>query len=823
MRHLRSIFLILPILFILLTLFAQDGDAASPTRTAGGDGGTRYDRACGENEVMVGLSGKAGQWLDGMAPWCVPLSQNGRWQGAPHRLASTGGDPGWPAKPFQSICPANFAIGGFSGKEGRYLDLLTIECRALGSDGKLTGPMTPMLAGGTGGGTAFNPIRCADNQPATGAYGKSGIYVDSFGLKCTPESIWRPVFHFSPKTGWMNDPAGLVFLNGQYHLHYQAIPDDVSFDAGKMTWGHATSANLVDWTRMPPALSVGSNPLAHAPFTGSAVALTGAAASAPPCSCGAAQCILVIFTRSLIPIGNQYQALSPSCDNGRTYAALREQKIIERPWNSTPYERINFRDPKVFRYQASSGQGYWVMALAAGTDVKFFRSSDLVSWAPLSQLRIYTVEQLTGPFVETPDLVPLTVQGSTEQKWALLFAEGYLPTLVCGTVPPNILGGTEIRKACEQPAILGNYSKSLYLIGDFDGTRFVPDPPAPQPGGPWRSFARLLDAGPDFYAPQTWVVPTTPQLAAPPSSPTFVVPQTGVVQTTPRLSLPTAPTGIQPRGLEEKQASQKSAPEEVPDQEIASRAIPVASTAKYILAGWQSNWRYAHALPTMTWRGHLAIPRELSLIKQGTDCFLIQRPVAQLEAKRSPSFQGHVRNVPITTGLNIPVPTWRSTHYEAVMTLDVGSASAISVHVRARGSEQGATIGWRREASIGLPRGGDLRSVQPGSIVANSVDGTLFLRRSAQSFDAGGSAPAGYNGEWPVAFDGRTKASLPLSNGKLTLRLLVDRSSVEAFAGDGRVVLSAVMFPDSDNLEFQIASGSGTATLEALDLYEITD
>ena len=805
-------------LWFTVILSPMAGWAASPTQTAGGTGGTRYDRACGDDEVMVGLSGKAGQWLDGMAPWCVPLGQNGRWQSAPHPLASTGGDPPWPAKPFKSICPTNSAVSGFSGKEGQYLNFLMIECRALGSDGRLTGPLLPIPAGGGNEGTAFSSIRCADNQPATGAHGKSGIYVDSFGLKCTPESIWRPVFHFSPNTGWMNDPAGLVFLNGQYHLHYQAIPGQVSFDPEKMSWGHAVSTNLVDWKSRPTALSVATSPFPHAPYTGSAVALTGAAAGAPPCSCGAAPCILAIFTRHLIPVGNQYQAVSPRCDNEETHALRREQKVLER------LPSLNFRDPKVIRYQSSSGQSYWVMVLAVDTKVELFKSNDLLSWSPLSHIQIYPQfpPQLTGPFVETPDLVPLPVEGSNEQKWVLLFAEGYLPPLVCGMVPPNIPGGSELLRACEHPAILGNYSKSFYLVGEFDGTRFIPDPPGPQPGGPWRSLARLLDAGPDFYAPQTWMVPTTPWFPTASGLPTVGAPQSGITPTTPRIPTPTAPIGVRPRGLEEP-VSQESASGEAPDQDVTARGISRGGDPKYILAGWQSNWRYAHALPTMKWRGHLAIPRELSLVKQGTDYLLIQRPVIQLEAKRSPSIQGHVRNVPITTGLNIPVPTWRSTHYEAVMTLDVGSASSISIHVRARGSEQGATIGWRRESAMGLPRAGDMRSVQPGSIVANSVDGTLFLRRSAQSFDAGGSAPAGYNGEWPVAFDGRTKASLPLSNGKLTLRLLVDRSSVEAFVGGGQVVLSAVMFPDSDNLEFQIASGSGTATLEALDLYEITD
>ena len=145
------------------------------------------------------------------------------------------------------------------------------------------------------------------------------------------------------------------------------------------------------------------------------------------------------------------------------------------------------------------------------------------------------------------------------------------------------------------------------------------------------------------------------------------------------------------------------------------------------------------------------------------------------------------------------------------MTVDVGSSSEISIHVRARGSEQGATIGWQRSSSGLVPVG----ALQERT-VAKPAGGRLYLKRSVQSFDAGagGPAPAGYNGEWPT--------SLPLPNGKLTLRLFVDQSSVEVFAGGGRVVLSAVMFPDSDNLEFQIASDSDTATLDALDLYELT-
>lgn len=763
-------------LCLTVSLSPLIGWAAAPTPTAGGTGGTPYVRDCGNGEVMVGLSGKAGQWIDGMAPWCVPVGPNGGWQSAPHSLASIGGNgnPAWPPTSFQSICPTGHAVSGFSGREGQYLDFLTIECRALGSNGRLTGPTSPLPGAGGARGTAFGSIRCAGDQPATGIHGKSGTYVDSLGLKCTPESIWRPLFHFAPQRGWMNDPAGLVFLNGQYHLYYQAIPGQVTFDPERMTWGHAVSTNLVDWASRPTALSVASSPLRHAPYTGSAVALSGPSANAPPCYCGAAPCILAIFTRHLLPVGNQYQAVSPSCDSGETHPLQRQQKVLER------FPSLNFRDPKVIRYQSASGQGHWVMVLAVDTRVELFKSTDLLTWSPLSVVQIYpqSPPQLTGPFVETPDLVPLPVEGSTEQKWVLLFAEGYLPPLVCGMVPRNIPGAVELLRACEHPAILGNYSKSFYLVGEFDGTSFVPDPPGPQPGGPWRSFARLLDAGPDFYAPQTWVVPTSAGIRA-----------------------PTAPSGVRPTGVAQP-----------------GSLVPVTtggSAPRYILAGWQSNWRYAHVLPTANWRGHLAIPRELSLVKQGADYVLVQRPVVSLEAKRSSSIQSHVRNVPIRQGLNIPVPNWRSTHYEAVMTLDVGSASTVSTHVRARGSEKGATIGWQR---MGLP----LVGIQPGSIVAKPLAGRLFLKRSAQIFDTGGSAPGGYNGEWPVAFDGRTVASHTLPNGKLVLRLLVDQSSVEAFVGDGRVVLSAVIFPDSDNLEFQIESNSDTAMLDALDLYELT-
>ncbi|MGH7534675.1 MAG: hypothetical protein ACREMG_03715, partial [Gemmatimonadales bacterium] len=335
-----------------------------------------------------------------------------------------------------------------------------------------------------------------------------------------------------------------------------------------MVWGHATSPDLVTWTALTtnnPATWV-LKPMTDkgqtwSPFTGSAVAITDARASAPPCSCpSGSPCIAAIFTRHSNQTMYQHQALAPSCHAGMSFDH-QGTPVLDNPEYAAG--RIHARDPKVFWFQSpAAAQGKWVMVLAAGDRVRIYDSPTLVpgSWSHRSDVVIYPRYEIAGPFVETPDLVELAVENrpGARPKWALLFGEGFIPPGICSSIPALPLLSA-VRNECKTR--LNNPSRGLYLVGDFDGLQFVAEsrPPGGVPGWP-------LDSGPDFYAAQTWIV------ARPLSLPSNLQ---GATRADPG----------RPQG-----------------------ATPLAAPLpRRVMVGWQNNWRYAHLLPTTEWRGHASI------------------------------------------------------------------------------------------------------------------------------------------------------------------------------------------------------------------------
>jgi fructan beta-fructosidase len=265
----------------------------------------------------------------------------------------------------------------------------------------------------------------------------------------------RLLFHFSPPEKWMNDPNGLVYDNGQYHLFYQYYPDSTVW--GPMHWGHAVSNDLIHWTNLPVALFPDS--LGYI-FSGSAVVdrdntsglQTG---NDPP--------IIAIFTqhneskRRRGSMEFQYQSLAFSNDKGSTFT-----KYTNNPVLLNPGER-NFRDPKVIWHQNSRK---WIMVLAAGQRVQFYRSANLLKWEYLSDFGIDAGAH--GGVWECPDLFPLKIKDTT--KWILLVSIN----------PGGPNGGS-----CTQ-----------YFVGDFDGTSFTNDNS--------KETELWLDYGPDNYAGVTW-------------------------------------------------------------------------------------------------------------------------------------------------------------------------------------------------------------------------------------------------------------------------------------------------------------------------------
>lgn len=261
---------------------------------------------------------------------------------------------------------------------------------------------------------------------------------------------FRPQYHFTPPQMWMNDPNGLVFYKGEYHLFYQYHPDDTVW--GPMHWGHAVSTDLVNWTHLPIALypdEIGTI------FSGSAVIDWHNTAGFGE------EALVAIFTHN--DDGRQSQSLAYSIDKGRTWTKYSGNPVIEPPHNIR-----NFRDPKVFWYEQTTGDGHWVMSIAAGNIILFYTSPDLKVWEPSGGFGL-TYGATCGVW-ETPDLFELPVDGGPETRWVL--------TVGIGACAPA--GGSGVQ----------------YFVGDFDGQTFTSEEA--------EDIVLWADFGADFYAPQSW-------------------------------------------------------------------------------------------------------------------------------------------------------------------------------------------------------------------------------------------------------------------------------------------------------------------------------
>lgn len=256
---------------------------------------------------------------------------------------------------------------------------------------------------------------------------------------------YRPVFHFTPPSMWMNDPNGLVYFGGEYHLFYQYHPHSDVW--GPMHWGHAVSRDLVNWQHLPIALYPDENGVI---YSGSAVVDWNDSAGFGK------EALVSVFTckKDL----SETQNLAYSTDRGRTWTKFAGNPVIP-----TPSGLRDFRDPKVFWHI-----DHWVMVLAAGSEAHFYTSPDLKAW--LFSGRFGMGFGATDGVWETPDLFELPVDGGPEMRWVL----------TAGISTGGPAGG----------------SASQYFVGQFDGATFTSENP-PQ-------TVLWADYGADFYAPQSW-------------------------------------------------------------------------------------------------------------------------------------------------------------------------------------------------------------------------------------------------------------------------------------------------------------------------------
>ncbi|HEV2381904.1 MAG TPA: glycoside hydrolase family 32 protein [Terriglobia bacterium] len=264
------------------------------------------------------------------------------------------------------------------------------------------------------------------------------------------DESFRPQFHFTPAKNWMNDPNGLVFYKGEYHLFYQHNPFGNLW--GHMSWGHAVSPDLVHWRHLPVAIPERNGVMI---FSGSAVVdwqnSSGFCKSSDPRD---PSCLVAIYTGATA--GRQNQNLAYSNDRGRTWTGYAHNPVVD-------LQRADFRDPKVFWYKPAQR---WVMvaALPPQHKVRFFGSLDLRHWTALSD---FGPAGAVGGVWECPDLFELPLEGQPgETRWVLSV----------NLNPGGVAGG----------------SGDQYFVGRFDGVRFENENPP--------DTILWADYGKDFYA-----------------------------------------------------------------------------------------------------------------------------------------------------------------------------------------------------------------------------------------------------------------------------------------------------------------------------------
>lgn len=266
---------------------------------------------------------------------------------------------------------------------------------------------------------------------------------DTFDTSNT--DYYRPVYHHTPLYGWMNDPNGMVYKDGEYHLYFQYNPYGSKW--GNMHWGHSVSTDLIHWNHLKPAIA--RDTLGHI-FSGSTVVDKNNTA-------GYGDNALIALYTSASDEHGQIQCMAYSTDDGRTYTKYEKNPVL------LPFDGLkDFRDPKVFWYEPDKK---WVMIVSADKEMRFYASQNLKDWEYMSAFgKGYGAQP--NQF-ECPDFIQLPVNGDkNKMKWVMLV---------------NI-----------NPGCMFGGSATEYFVGDFDGKEFTCDTKP--------ETVKWLDYGKDHYA-----------------------------------------------------------------------------------------------------------------------------------------------------------------------------------------------------------------------------------------------------------------------------------------------------------------------------------
>lgn len=638
---------------------------------------------------------------------------------------------------------------------------------------------------------------------------------------------FRPQFHFTPATNWMNDPNGMFFYEGEYHLFYQYNPFGDKW--GHMSWGHAVSPDMVHWKHLPLALAEENDIMI---FSGSAVVdwknTSGFGKDGKPP-------LLAIYTGHYTKKPLQNQQIAYSNDRGRTWTKFQGNPVLD-------INDKDFRDPKVIWHEPTER---WVMAVAWPTHkkVRFYSSPNLKDWTHLSDFG--PAGSTTGIW-ECPDLFPLSAKRG-DNRWVLI--------VNVGSGAPA--GGS----GCQ------------YFVGSFDGTRFSLDPSYPKPQSEFVPQGKLIADFENGYgdwqisgdafaeAPargtlanqqevagfrgqslvntyhrgdQTRGKLTSPEFEITHNHLSFLIGgghlpgRAGICLLidgrTVRIATGDNAERLSWKSWNVSEFRGKRARVEIFDQEtggwghinvdhivLADQPARPASVpalwadfgpdfyaavtwsdipkrdGRRLWLGWMSSWPYAGDVPTSPWRSAMSIPRELTLRQTSEGLRLFQQPVKELEKLRTKKFQK--KNATISE-LNewLSKEKFSGPMWELELEFDAKSLS-----------KNGG------ELALHLLRAANQQTI----LRYNTETSTVSLDRTQSG-----------NTQFHNAFANTFRTQLTKANTS-PLRLFIDTSAIEVFGNEGEAVITALVLPKDATEPIQFKAANEKLTIHRFTAWKL--
>ncbi|MEO1596487.1 MAG: glycoside hydrolase family 32 protein [Pseudomonadota bacterium] len=632
---------------------------------------------------------------------------------------------------------------------------------------------------------------------------------------------FRPKFHFSPPLAWMNDPNGMVYWDGEYHLFYQYHP--YSNVWGPMHWGHAVSRDLVHWENLPIALYPDKE---GAIWSGSAIIdhqnTSGLGSEEQPA-------IVALYTQHDhvehdIGTSDRYQTqgLSYSTDNGRTWNTYKENPVLDNPGIR------DFRDPKVVWFEP---QQKWIMTLAAFDHIRFYSSKNLTDWTFESRFSGWGASE--GVW-ECPDLIEMQVVGEDTKKHVLIVS--------INVAAPNGGSGTQ------------------YFIGEFDGKTFHLDAeekqrlertPATFPEGEvfadfedglghWKTKGdafSIIDGPEGDKSPMLSSGNDGDKSTGSIQSPEFEIRKPYInfrisggdfedslgIQLRVDNEVVRRDTGNSRylhtiRSWDVSEFRNKRAQIELFDRAEGSwgqlaiddivfadapatpKRIPArwldygtdnyagvtwanAPEGRLVFLGWMSNWRYALNVPTERWRSAMTVARDLTLFRSPDGLELRSFPVSELNVNRERT--GRVDEQIVSGELDLTIPLKvDSPLLDLELSIETQEPEPVSLQFE---NDIGQSLVFR---------------INPGAA-------RYELDRSKSGIV-----------DFFEGFAALQTAPLPLGTTTHDLRVLIDRASIEVFVNDGQTVITAIVFPEAPYSEIKLMT-QGRTRLRGADAYRV--